>query len=200
MSISIILRYFNVSRYDIGLEYTVKSPKAPTLYELLVETLKTLYMINIIVEKLWHWNYSSKSFCELENLSFTNNNKLLSIISSNMITRFKNLRKLTLNECELLTEVFDFEDDNLDHKIHEILPQLEVASKNERHAREDKRDSWRGREALLGDAPLKLEWKTVEWKAENDKRRTRVVEKCFFSMFVIEERAGTLNIYRVPVR
>ncbi|WVY94685.1 hypothetical protein V8G54_033773 [Vigna mungo] len=78
------------------------------------------------VEKLWHWNYPSKSFCELENLSLTNNNKLLTAISSNMVTRFKNLRKLTLNKCELLTEVFDFEDDNLDHKIHEILPQLEV--------------------------------------------------------------------------
>ena len=43
-----------------------------------------------------------------------------------MIMRFKNLRKLTLDKCEILTEVFDFEDDNLDHKIHEILPQLEV--------------------------------------------------------------------------
>ena len=78
------------------------------------------------VEKLWHWNYPSKSFSELENLILANNNKLLSAISSSMIMRFKNLRKLTLSKCELLTEVFDFEEDNLDHKIHEILPQLEV--------------------------------------------------------------------------
>jgi len=78
------------------------------------------------VEKLWHWNYPSKSFCELEYLILANNNKLLSAISSSMITRFKNLRKLTLSKCEILKEVFDFEEDNLDHKIHEILPQLEV--------------------------------------------------------------------------
>ncbi|WVY93696.1 hypothetical protein V8G54_032784 [Vigna mungo] len=94
--------------------------------KLLVEKLKILYVINMNVEKLWHWNYLSKSFCELENLSLINNNKLLSAISSSMITRLKNLRILTLNRCELLTEVFDFEDDNPDHIIHEILPQLEV--------------------------------------------------------------------------
>ena len=78
------------------------------------------------VEKLWHWNYPSKSFSELENLILANNNKFLNAISSSMITRFKNLRKLTLDKCEILTEVFDFEDDNLDRKIHEILSQLEV--------------------------------------------------------------------------
>jgi len=78
------------------------------------------------IEKLWHYSYPSESFCELENLSLTNNNKLLSAISSSMIMRFKNLRKLTLDSCELLREVIDLEDDNLDHKVHEVLPQLVV--------------------------------------------------------------------------
>ncbi|QCD86187.1 hypothetical protein DEO72_LG3g708 [Vigna unguiculata] len=119
------LKLLQVKQYSKALEES-----STTNYffpsSLLVEKLKILYVINMNVEKLWHWNYPSKSFCELENLILTNNNKLLSAISSSMITRFKNLRKLTLNKCELLTEVFDFEDDNLDHKIHEILPQLEV--------------------------------------------------------------------------
>ncbi|XP_014496680.1 uncharacterized protein LOC106758256 [Vigna radiata var. radiata] len=91
-----------------------------------VEKLKELHIINMDVEKLWHSNYPSESFCELQDLSLTNNNKLLTAISSSMIRRFKNLRKLTLAKCELLTEAFDIEDDNLDHKIHEILPQLRV--------------------------------------------------------------------------
>jgi len=91
-----------------------------------VKKLKELHIINVDVEELWDYNYPSESFCELENLSLINNNKFFSAISSGMIMRFKNLRKLTLDKCESLTEVFDLEDDNLDHKVHEILPQLEV--------------------------------------------------------------------------
>jgi len=91
-----------------------------------VKKLKELHIINMDVEKLWHYNYPSESFCELENLSLTNNNKLLNAISSSMIMRFKNLKKLTLDNCELLREIIDLEDDNLDHKVHEALPQLAV--------------------------------------------------------------------------
>ncbi|TKY46867.1 Disease resistance protein RPS2 [Spatholobus suberectus] len=86
--------------------------------------LKVLYVINQDVEKLWHYNCPSESFCELENLTLSNNNKLLSVISSSMIIRFNNLKKLTLDNCELLTEVFNLEDDKLDHNIQEMLPQL----------------------------------------------------------------------------
>jgi len=81
--------------------------------QLLVKKLKELHIINVDVEKLWDYNYLSESFCELENLSLINNNKILSAISNDMIMRFKNLRKLTLDKCESLTEVFDLEDDNL---------------------------------------------------------------------------------------
>jgi len=91
-----------------------------------VKKLKELHIINVDVEKLWDYNYPSESFCELENLSLINNNKILSVISSGVIMRFKNLRKLTLDKCESLTEVFDLEDDNLHHKVHEILPQLQI--------------------------------------------------------------------------
>ncbi|RDX57849.1 Disease resistance protein RPS2, partial [Mucuna pruriens] len=89
-----------------------------------LDKLKVLYLINQHVQKLWHYSCPCKSFCELENLTLSNNNKLLSVISSNMIIRFNNLKKLTLEKCELLTEVFNLEDDKSDHNIHEILPQL----------------------------------------------------------------------------
>ncbi|XP_068497862.1 putative disease resistance protein At4g19050 [Phaseolus vulgaris] len=107
----------------------LKESSATTYFfpsSLLVKKLKELHIINVDVEKLWDYNYPSESFCELENLSLINNNKILSVISSGVIMRFKNLRKLTLDKCESLTEVFDLEDDNLHHKVHEILPQLQI--------------------------------------------------------------------------
>ncbi|XP_068494840.1 uncharacterized protein [Phaseolus vulgaris] len=94
----------------------LKESSATTYFfpsSLLVKKLKELHIINVDVEKLWDYNYLSESFCELENLSLINNNKILSAISNDMIMRFKNLRKLTLDKCESLTEVFDLEDDNL---------------------------------------------------------------------------------------
>ncbi|TKY46898.1 Disease resistance protein RPS2 [Spatholobus suberectus] len=89
-----------------------------------LDKLKVLYVINQDVEKLWHYSCPSESFCELENLTLSNNNKLLSVISSSMIIRFNKLKKLTLDNCELLIEVFNLEDDKPDHNIQEMFPQL----------------------------------------------------------------------------
>lgn len=86
-----------------------------------LDNLKVLYIINQDVEKLWHYNCPSKSFCELKILTLSNN-KLLSVISSDMIIRFYNLEKLTLDKCESLTEVFNLEE--VDHNIQEIIPEL----------------------------------------------------------------------------
>ncbi|RDX58478.1 putative disease resistance protein, partial [Mucuna pruriens] len=89
-----------------------------------LDKLKVLYVINQDVEKLWHNSCPSKSFCKLEILSLSNNNKLLSAMSCSMIIRFNKLEKLTLDKCELLTEVFNFEGDKPNDNIQEMLPQL----------------------------------------------------------------------------
>ncbi|RDX90113.1 hypothetical protein CR513_28057, partial [Mucuna pruriens] len=89
-----------------------------------LDKLKALYVINQDVEKLWHNGYPSESFCKLEIMSLTNDNKLLSVMSYNMIIRFNKLKKLTLDKCELLTKVFNFEGDKPNDNIQEMLPQL----------------------------------------------------------------------------
>ncbi|XP_027341001.1 uncharacterized protein LOC113854286 [Abrus precatorius] len=85
--------------------------------------LKVLCIINQDVEKLWHYNSPQESFCELENLTLRNN-KLLNVISSNMIKRYDKLKSMTVDKCEFLTEIFDIEDDKQNHNIHEMFPQL----------------------------------------------------------------------------
>lgn len=96
-----------------------------TSLQLSLETLKMLYMKNQDVEKLWHNNYPTKSFCEMEYLTLSNNNKLLNVISSNMIIRFNKLKKITLEQCEVLNEIFNLEDDKPNDNIEELLPQLQ---------------------------------------------------------------------------
>nr|KYP54710.1 Disease resistance protein RPS2 [Cajanus cajan] len=51
---------------------------------------------------------------------------MLSVISSNMIIRFNNLKILTMDNCEVLTEVFTYEDDKSDNNIQEMFSQLRV--------------------------------------------------------------------------
>ncbi|XP_029124581.1 disease resistance protein RPS2-like [Cajanus cajan] len=82
--------------------------------------------MNQPVEELWHYNCPSESFCELENLTLRNNKKLLSVFSPAMIVRFNKLKKLTLEKCELLAEVFILEGDKPNHDNQEMLPQLRV--------------------------------------------------------------------------
>ncbi|XP_029125368.1 disease resistance protein RPS2-like [Cajanus cajan] len=91
-----------------------------------LEKLKVLYVMNQPVEELWHYNCPSESFCELENLTLRNNKKLLSVFSPAMIVRFNKLKKLTLEKCELLAEVFILEGDKPNHDNQEMLPQLRV--------------------------------------------------------------------------
>ncbi|XP_020238950.1 uncharacterized protein LOC109817990 [Cajanus cajan] len=91
-----------------------------------LDKLKVLYVMNQPVEELWHYNYPSESFCELENLTLRNNKKLLSVFSPAMIVRFNKLKKLTLEKCELLAEVFILEGDKPNHDNQEMLPQLRV--------------------------------------------------------------------------
>ncbi|KAL9319821.1 hypothetical protein ACSQ67_011660 [Phaseolus vulgaris] len=88
-----------------------------------LEKLKVLYIEHDIKE-LWHYSSPSKSFCQLKNLTLSNNNKLLSAISSSMIIRFNNMKVLNLDKCELLTTIFNIEDDTLYHPMKEMLPQL----------------------------------------------------------------------------
>ncbi|ESW18488.1 hypothetical protein PHAVU_006G045400 [Phaseolus vulgaris] len=88
-----------------------------------LEKLKVLY-IEHDVKELWHYSSPSESFCQLKNLTLSNNNKLLSAISSSMIIRFNNMKVLNLDKCELLTTIFNIEDDTLDHPMKEMLPQL----------------------------------------------------------------------------
>jgi len=87
-----------------------------------------LYVIHQDIKELWHYSSPSESFCQLENLTLSNNNKLLSVISSHMITRFNNMKELNLDKCESLTTIFNFEDDKLDHPMEEMLPQLRIIS------------------------------------------------------------------------
>ncbi|XP_061344500.1 disease resistance protein At4g27190-like [Gastrolobium bilobum] len=97
-----------------------------------LDKLKVLHVINQVdVENLWHCSCPSNSFCNLENLTLSDNNKLLKVISSSMIIRYNNLKLLTVNRCELLKEIFNLKDDKLDHDITEMLPQLrELALSN----------------------------------------------------------------------
>ncbi|XP_027931746.1 uncharacterized protein LOC114187645 isoform X2 [Vigna unguiculata] len=90
-----------------------------------LETLKMLYMKNQNFEKLWQNNCHSKSFYELEYLTLSSNKKLLNVISSNIIIRLNKLKKLTLEQCEVLTEIFYLEDDKPTGNIQELLPQLQ---------------------------------------------------------------------------
>nr|KYP48752.1 Disease resistance protein RPS2 [Cajanus cajan] len=94
--------------------------------QLSLDKLKVLYVLNQSIEELWHYNYPSESFCELENLTLRNNKKLLSVFSPAMIVRFNKLKKLTLEKCELLAEVFILEGDKPNHDNQEMLPQLRV--------------------------------------------------------------------------
>ncbi|XP_029128984.1 uncharacterized protein LOC114916451 [Cajanus cajan] len=89
-----------------------------------LDKLKVLNVINQPVEKLWHYNCPSKSFCELENLILRNNKRLLSVFSPTMIKRFNKLKKLTLEKFELLAEIFILEGDKPNHDSQKILPQL----------------------------------------------------------------------------
>ncbi|XP_027340939.1 uncharacterized protein LOC113854236 [Abrus precatorius] len=89
-----------------------------------LEKLKVL-CINQDIEKLWHYNCPPQSFCELENLTLRNN-KLLNVITSNMIKRYDNLKSMTLDKCELMTEVFNIEDDKQNQNIQEMFPQLRL--------------------------------------------------------------------------
>ncbi|XP_029125960.1 disease resistance protein RPS2-like isoform X2 [Cajanus cajan] len=91
-----------------------------------LDKLKVLYVMNQPVEELWHYNYPSESFCELEYLTLRNNKKLLSVFPPAMIVRFNKLKKLTLEKCELLAEVFILEGDKPNHDNQEMLPQLRV--------------------------------------------------------------------------
>ncbi|XP_061360946.1 uncharacterized protein LOC133304885 [Gastrolobium bilobum] len=109
---------------------------APSSYffpnSLSLDKLKVLQVINQVnVEKLWHYNCPFKSFCNLENLTLSNNNNLLEVISSSMIIRYNNLKFLKVDECELLKEVFNLEDDKPNQNFPEMLPQLkELALSN----------------------------------------------------------------------
>nr|KYP39501.1 Disease resistance protein RPS2 [Cajanus cajan] len=94
--------------------------------QLSLDKLKVLYVMNQPVEELWHYNCPSESFCELENLTLRNNKKLLRVFSPAMIIRFNKLKKLTLEKCELLAEVFILEGDKPNHDNQEMLPQLRV--------------------------------------------------------------------------
>nr|KYP33935.1 Disease resistance protein RPS2 [Cajanus cajan] len=93
--------------------------------QLSLDKLRELYIINKDVKKLFHYNCPSKSFCELENLTLSNN-KVLSSISSSMIRQLINLKKLTLDKCELLIEVFNPEDDKPNYNIQKVFPQLKA--------------------------------------------------------------------------
>ncbi|XP_027340940.1 uncharacterized protein LOC113854237 [Abrus precatorius] len=77
------------------------------------------------IKKLWHYNCPPESFCELENLTLINN-KLLNVITSNMIKRYDNLKSMTVDKCELMTEVFYIEDDKQNQKIQEMFPRLSI--------------------------------------------------------------------------
>ncbi|XP_029125965.1 uncharacterized protein LOC114915413 [Cajanus cajan] len=101
--------------------------KIAHIFEFLLslDKLRELYIINKDVKKLFHYNCPSKSFCELENLTLSNN-KVLSSISSSMIRQLINLKKLTLDKCELLIEVFNPEDDKPNYNIQKVFPQLKA--------------------------------------------------------------------------
>ncbi|XP_027341017.1 uncharacterized protein LOC113854294 [Abrus precatorius] len=90
-----------------------------------LDKLKILCIINQEIEKLWHYTCPPKSFSKLENLTLKNN-KLLNIIKSNMIERYDNLKLMTVDKCELMTEVFDIKDDEQNQNIQEMVPQLSI--------------------------------------------------------------------------
>ncbi|KAK7305093.1 hypothetical protein VNO77_42993 [Canavalia gladiata] len=93
-------------------------------YSLSLDKLKVLQVINQNMEKLWHNICPPKSFCELEDLILINNHKLLSVFPFNFIGRCNILQNLTVDKCELLTEVFNLEEDIVDHNIQKLLPEL----------------------------------------------------------------------------
>ena len=89
-----------------------------------MEKLKVLYIIDQDVNEIWHCTSPSESFCQLENLTLSNSNKLSSVISSSMITRFNNMKELHLDKCESLITIFNLEYDRPDHPMEEMFPQL----------------------------------------------------------------------------
>ncbi|XP_027933669.1 uncharacterized protein LOC114189162 [Vigna unguiculata] len=89
-----------------------------------LEKLKVLYIIDQDVNEIWHSSSPSESFFQLENLTLSNSNKLSSVISSHMITRFNNMKELHLDKCESLITIFNLEYDKPDHPTEEMFPQL----------------------------------------------------------------------------
>ncbi|XP_057428513.1 protein NSP-INTERACTING KINASE 2-like [Lotus japonicus] len=90
--------------------------------QLSLDKLKVLHAINLDIEQLWHYNCPPKSLCELEDLTLSDNNKLLSVISgSRMIMRYNNLKIVTVHRCRLLTTVFHLEDDRPNNQAMEAL-------------------------------------------------------------------------------
>nr|KYP54598.1 Disease resistance protein RPS2 [Cajanus cajan] len=123
-----MLEEFTTKFANIDALFSTKRESFTELNEIMIDScdkLKEICIINKDLQELWHYNCPPKSFCKLEILTLSNN-KLLSSISSSMIIRFKNLKKLTLDKCELLIEVFNLEDDKPDYNIQEILPQLKA--------------------------------------------------------------------------
>ncbi|KAF7845532.1 Disease resistance protein RPS2 [Senna tora] len=92
------------------------------------ELLQKLKILNIEnqkgVEKLWHKNLPSESFCELEELILMESNDLLNVIQSSMLMRYEKLKKMTVQGCKELKEVFELENVITENKNEEILPHI----------------------------------------------------------------------------
>ncbi|XP_057431771.1 disease resistance protein SUMM2-like isoform X2 [Lotus japonicus] len=93
--------------------------------QLSLDKLKVLRAINLDIEQLLHYNCSPKLLCELEELTLSDNNKLLIAISdSSLIMRYNNLKILTVDRCKSLTTIFYLQDDKPDQAIEAMFHQL----------------------------------------------------------------------------
>ncbi|KAJ9682527.1 hypothetical protein PVL29_018446 [Vitis rotundifolia] len=80
------------------------------------------------LKEIWHHQPSLESFYNLEILQVSDCSCLLNLIPSYLIQRFNKLKKIDVNECEVLEYVFDLQ--GLDENV-EILPKLETLELNQ---------------------------------------------------------------------
>ncbi|XP_034706659.1 uncharacterized protein LOC117930230 isoform X4 [Vitis riparia] len=79
------------------------------------------------LREIWHHQHPPESFYNLQILEVYNCPSLLNLIPSHLIQRFNNLKKMDVNNCEVLKHVFDLQ--GLDENIR-ILPRLESLQLN----------------------------------------------------------------------
>ena len=88
-------------------------------------SLVTLDISNLDnVEKIWHGDIIANSFGKLKSLSVGYCQKLLNVISSNVVKRLLTLQNLKIVRCNALEEVFDLK--SMDSKESHEIPVLQL--------------------------------------------------------------------------